>query len=292
LKKIYSGTQFFNELDMLEIRLETMSPYVDYFVISESVRTHAGNPKPLFYKENQDRYKRFHNKIIHQIVDHTPLVYDDLTKIKPLNDIHEHIIHNIRNAYWLNPVEHIAFIRDAYEKECISLALEGAADDDIIIIGDLDEIPRPEALEAVLKDFNPNENYLFQNEMFYMYLNLQKVNEPWWGVNVLSVENMLYSSISKIRQFKEGKRIGYGGWHFTYMGGEKAIIQKLESFSHQEFNNPQNKANVKMIVEHVKEMGLDALGRPSQFLLRDIRDGTFPQYVVDNTDKFEKYILK
>ena len=289
--KIYSGTQFFNELDMLEIRLETMSPYVDYFIISESIRTHSGVSKPLYYQENKDRYKKFHKKIIHQVVTDTPISYNDLINMKPENSLHEKIINGIKNAHWLHPISDIAFIRDAYEKDSVIRALPEKSNEDVIIVGDLDEIPRPDVLGKVLESFDCNENYLFQNEMFYMFLNLQKTNEPWWGVNVLTVENLINNPVSKIRQFKEGRKVYNGGWHFTYMGGAEAVIKKLESFSHQEFNNPYTKGNVQYILDNCVKLGVDVLGRPSEFLVRDINDGTFPEYIVKNQEKYKKYII-
>jgi len=287
---IYSGTEFLNEFDLLEIRLETMSPYIDYFIISESTKTHSAKPKPLYYEENKERFKKFHDKIIHQIITDTPVTYDDLLIMKPKDDLHERIIKGIKNAYWLNPVYDIAFIRDAYEKDSIIRAIPDANYNDIIIIGDLDEIPRPEILKNVLDNFNPEENYLFQNEMYYMFFNLQKVSEPWWGVNILTLRNLLDNPVSKIRQYKEGKKIDNGGWHFTYQGGTESIIKKLESFSHTEFDNPYTKNNVQYILDNWKTLNLDALGRPSQFVLRNIDDGTFPEYIVNNKEKFRKNI--
>jgi beta-1,4-mannosyl-glycoprotein beta-1,4-N-acetylglucosaminyltransferase len=50
---------FLNELDLLEIRLHSLAPYVDKFVLVESPLTHAGNPKPLFFEENKARFKDF-----------------------------------------------------------------------------------------------------------------------------------------------------------------------------------------------------------------------------------------
>ena len=141
--KVYNGFNFFNELDILELKLETLDSVVDYFVICESTKTHAGNPKELYYDENKDRYKKFHNKIIHYIIEDTPQTYEDLVKIKPQNTVHSQGITNLKSAHWLNPQRDISFIRDAYEKETIMRALgeSGAEATDIIIIGDLDEIP-------------------------------------------------------------------------------------------------------------------------------------------------------
>ena len=43
---------FYNELEMLEYRLETLYPVVDKFVIVEATRTFRGNPKPLLFSNN------------------------------------------------------------------------------------------------------------------------------------------------------------------------------------------------------------------------------------------------
>ena len=62
---------FFNELDIPEIRLNILDPYVDCFIISEATKTFSGKEKPLYYEENKDRFKKFHHKIIHNIVEDT-----------------------------------------------------------------------------------------------------------------------------------------------------------------------------------------------------------------------------
>ena len=59
MAKIYDVITFFNELDLLELRLEMLDPYVDRFVIVECVETFSGKPKPLHLKENYDRYKKY-----------------------------------------------------------------------------------------------------------------------------------------------------------------------------------------------------------------------------------------
>ena len=61
---VYDCFMFFNELDLLEIRLNILDPYVDYFVISECDTTFSGNPKKLYYEENKDRFKKFHHKFL------------------------------------------------------------------------------------------------------------------------------------------------------------------------------------------------------------------------------------
>jgi beta-1,4-mannosyl-glycoprotein beta-1,4-N-acetylglucosaminyltransferase len=68
---------FFNELDLLELRLNILDPYVDYFVISEATITFSGKAKPLYYLENKIRFKKFEDKIIHNIVNDTPNNFTD-----------------------------------------------------------------------------------------------------------------------------------------------------------------------------------------------------------------------
>lgn len=288
---IYAGTQFFNELELLEIRLETLYPIVDYFIIMEDTITHSGVSKPLYYQENKERYKKYQDKIIHYIIKDTPLVYQDLFDMTPENDVHEIVINGIKKAHWLNPIYDLSFIRDAYEKDCIIRAIPNVKIDDIIIPSDLDELPRPETLKRLLDNFDPDEIYLLANDNFYMYYNLQKISEPWFGANILTFENLLKKPVSELRQKKEGKRIENGGWHFTFMGGPKAVIKKIESYSHQEFNTPHLKDNIPYIVENCVKLGVDALGRPSEFKIRDINDGTFPEYIVKNQERLKDSII-
>ena len=69
---VYDCFQFFNELDILKIRLNVLSPVVDKFVISEATETFSGLPKPLYYEENKEMFREFEDKIIHQVVTDIP----------------------------------------------------------------------------------------------------------------------------------------------------------------------------------------------------------------------------
>lgn len=55
---------FFNELDLLEIRLHSLKPYVRKFVIAESEQTFTGIKKPLNFQVNRERYKDFNIEYI------------------------------------------------------------------------------------------------------------------------------------------------------------------------------------------------------------------------------------
>ena len=62
---IYDCFIFFNELDLLEIRLSELYNYVDYFVIVEANKTFKGKSKPFYFEENKQKYKKYLDKIIH-----------------------------------------------------------------------------------------------------------------------------------------------------------------------------------------------------------------------------------
>ena len=66
--KVIDVFPFFNEIDILEIRLNILEPFVDYFVISESTKAFQGQDKPLYYNENKEKFSKFNHKIIHNIV--------------------------------------------------------------------------------------------------------------------------------------------------------------------------------------------------------------------------------
>ena len=53
MAKVYDTFLFFNELDLLEIRLNILDDYVDYFVLCEANQTFSGKDKKLYYKENK-----------------------------------------------------------------------------------------------------------------------------------------------------------------------------------------------------------------------------------------------
>ena len=116
--KIFDCFAFFNELTLLEIRLNELSDVVDYFVIVESEKTHQNEDKELFYFKNKDddRFKKFSDKIIHVVV--------------KSDEFNNDTWHNERKQF-----------------DSIIKGLEIASEDDLIILGAADEIPRKETIE-------------------------------------------------------------------------------------------------------------------------------------------------
>ena len=147
---VYDCTQINNELDILEIRLNILDPYVDFFVISESVETFQGNPKPLYFAENKERFAKWKDKIIYNRV----------------------------GAYATNDV----FERTAYQKDCIRDALVNCKPDDIIYYGDVDEIWKPQDIEL-------HKIYKLEQNNYCYYLN-NRSSELWQGTNVCAYQKL------------------------------------------------------------------------------------------------------
>lgn len=282
---IYDCFMFFNELELLEIRLNELSGVVDKFVLVEATKTFSNKPKPLYYENNKERYSNFKDRIIHIIVDDSP----DTD----------------------NP-----WVLDHYQKNCIQRGLVDAKPQDVIIISDADEIPKAKTVSALLKnlkyDTSPfydvaryiikknmirryfkrivrNYNpfiYVFQQKPFYYYLNLAAtVHSQWYGTRLLFYRDFTLADEVRYSGYKIVKD---GGWHFSYMGGAQRIAQKIKSFAHSELDKPQY-TNTNSINELIKNKRL--LSDPSEILKPVPVDESFPRYIVENQSKYKDWIL-
>lgn len=236
--KLYDCFQFFNELDILEIRLELLYPYVDYFVISETSRTHSDKAKPYFFDENKQYFKKYLDKIIH-IKEEFPT---EILKMGQRDETNKHNIQYniISKIYDFEESEgqlkqYPTFCRDYLQREFLKYGLLDCQDDDLIMVSDLDEIPKPEVVKKI-KD-EKLINYCVMQDCFNYYINnLSHTN--WYGNYVVEYKETKSVSLTHLRN----KRVNFlkiddGGWHLSYMGGEQRIKTKIESYAHQEFNH-------------------------------------------------------
>lgn len=278
--KIYDTFIFFNELDLLEIRLNILNDFVDYFVLVESTRTFTGNDKPLYYQENKDRFKDFNHKIIHIVVDDMPNSAEELNARGNVNSIQRDIIRDCLTtpnvprgaAHWL---------REFYQKEQIKRGLVNAEDEDFVLISDLDEIWDPN----IEFDFSFNGNYRLNQKVFTYYLN-NRSSEDWHGTVASKYKNIKNYSVNHIRTPNRNQYqvIPNGGWHFTFQGGKEAIKNKIEAYSHQEKNNNSIKSNIARNME----LNIDVFGR--RFKLW-VDNDNLPTYIKNNKEKY-KHLIK
>jgi len=266
MKKTIDCFTFFNELDLLEIRLKYLYPVVDYFVIVESDTSFNGKNKELIFKKNKGKFKDYSDKIIYLSI-----------KMKSFFDSGL----NSEEAVWE---------REKYQRNCINDGLRtlNLEQDDLILISDIDEIPNKDVLQSIQSDNYENvelqqknslsiivktlsyflktvfyklinsSNYKYRYRLKFMYyilikrykpsvsfkmvinyyyINYQKTDEIWHGLQCVTPEWLNIFTIDEIRSFRRipVKSINCG-WHFSYLGGKEMIIYKIKNFSHQEFN--------------------------------------------------------
>ena len=284
MRKIYDCFNFFNELDLLEIRLNTLNDVVDYFVIVEADVTHSGLNKPFYYENNIDRFAKFKDKIINFKIFDTPSIFTNLVNSSTdveLNKIY-HYINTQTNSFDRNTQQH--FGRDFFQKESVRRALVDCNDEDVIIYSDLDEFPNPEIIKNVDK-LDLSKIYRLNQNMYCYYLNVFK--EPnWFGSRILNYNTVKNMSLNEVRNNNNlSIELKNGGWHFSFTGGEEMVKKKIMSYSHQEFNNN----NVLSSIENKINNNIDPYSRGN--LMTVEIDETYPEYLINNMDKY-KHLIK
>jgi len=215
--KIIDCFLFYNELELLTYRLNILKDVVDYFIIVESKHTFVGKEKPLIFYENKHLFEKFNEKIIHIIVTDFPYKYPNI---------------NISNSeQWIN---------ENFQREQIKRGIEKIhlQNEDIITITDVDEIPDPNTLLKI-KNNEIQADFSSLNMDLYYY-NLNSKLGIWDKPKIISFEKYKELSMSMscndIRH-RHCKSIDNGGWHLSYFGDSNFIKNKIENFSHQEYNN-------------------------------------------------------
>lgn len=184
-----------DELDMLECRLAELEDSPVYrHVLVEAPVTHRGVPKPLYYQENQARFARWADKIIH-VVAHPPGASDPWDRE-----------HAQRDAAWE--------------------VLKDAAPYDRLLLSDIDEIPSPAVWEAT-----PPVLLMMRVAVFAVDW-LWPVLEPCGVLVRASDAGPGLGSVRDGR--KNFPQLNGAGWHLSWMGGHSAHLAKLASHCHLE----------------------------------------------------------
>jgi beta-1,4-mannosyl-glycoprotein beta-1,4-N-acetylglucosaminyltransferase len=258
---VYDCFTFFNELDILEMRLNILSNVVDKFVLVEADRTFSNMKKPLFFEKNQARYSKFLGKIIY---------------IKVIN----------------YPEYKDAWNMEYYQRNKITDGICCCDIDDIILVSDVDEIPNPDAI----KYYKENERGLYAliQDLYNYYLNYKRCFFKTWDLaKIARYEDIIKLNYTpqQLRDSKTGKVIQNGGWHFSCLGGIKAIKYKIGAFSHQEYNNEKYIGDE--ILEKKIRRGLDIYNRKDyRFKPVKITIATHPVYIVNNKERYSNYIYE
>ena len=294
--KVFDVFLFGYELDLLEIRLNLLDPYVDYFVFSESRWAFSGMEKGLYYRDNKERFKKFEDKIIYtEIPDPTESQLDEISKK-----------YNIGG--------YPTYQRDVYQKNSIKTVLEEHCnDDDIIICSDLDEVPNPEVLEELDSFYSPENVYNFAQDNYQAALNWFETTgtilsqtpdfeygeeKPRWvGSKMFSFSTLKKYTLTDMRRplpQENNMRVYPGGWHWSTVGSahtgtmEDRILMKIKTTAHKELDT----TNIaKTISQKISEDKSPIGQENAAYTTLEFNEDNFPDYLIKNKEKYA-YLIK
>ena len=264
---IYDCFTFFDENEILEIRLNELNKYVDYFIIIEFGQTHQGTLKP----------KNIDTKILDKFS--SKIRYYFIEKFENINKPHG---------------------RDQFQRNYVLKGLFDAQINDIIIISDIDEIPDLRNFE--LKKVKEEIVAFSQSHSMYK-LNLllkkkwigsklckfKKLKSPQWLRALRMNKKYSFFRIDKLlspRYVINSKIVEKGGWHFGWLRDTSSIIKKIESYAHSEHNTNYYKNNnfIEKCINEKKNFF------NTNEILKEVNLNELPEYVQNNIEKFKKWL--
>ena len=294
--KIFDCFMYFDEDEILDLRINILNEKVDYFVIVESTYNHKGENRKLLF--NINKFERFKKKIIY-------LVYDQIPhRVKEIRD-------NDSEKIKINKHIYNAVFRENAQRNYIINGIKDADKDDIIIISDIDEIPNINSCNfSKIK----NEIIIFKQDMFHYKYNLCIPNFKWSGSKAIkkkklispqwlrNIKNRKYPIYRIDTFFSEKKYINIkmienGGWHFTNIKTANEILHKYKSYLHHwEFDETNIDENeIQNLIDSKRAIyNLKTDKRNNKFKdgvkLEKYNINKLPIYIQDNLKKYQKWI--
>ena len=231
--------QFYNELDILELRLKNLDPHVDLFILSESPETHSGNPKPLYFQENKERFSQWLPKIRHIVC-------------PPCES----------NGLW---------DREKFQRECIIKGMNDIPDDATVMISDADEIPDMNKL----KDIDKTKTYSVNMIMFEFSFDYVFTGEPWFGTVITNAKAFRHLGPNFFRDNRWKFPYLVGGWHCSSFGDAEHVWNKIKNYAHSA--DEKHKYQTIDHIRNYVENGIHADG--SMKLVRTPKNTPLPLHV-------------
>lgn len=209
--KVYDCFMFSHELDLLNLRLHELYDYVDYFIIVESSETHSGLPKPLYFRENQELFEKFSEKIINVAIEGFPTPPTD------------------KDPNWF---------RENFQRNQILTVLQSldVKDNDCIMLSDIDELPDRNSVLQIRHHLRRSQVITFRQRWLNWNFDLEN-QEEWPGTQIMLWSDFKNTTPQKIRDGRYNIGVvsdDVRGWHLSWFGDNNTIHEKLKSFAHQE----------------------------------------------------------
>ena len=296
IMRIFDCFMYFDEEIVLDTRLNYLDPYVDYFVIIESCYTHRGDKRDL--KFDIKKYKKFKDKIIYKVYDHIPNKIEKVLE----NDNED----TKSSKYIMN-----ALYRENGQRNFISEGIKEANDEDLILVSDVDEIPKLSNID--IKKVS-QKIILFKQDMFYYKFNLKLPNIEWTGTKGCKKKNLI--NAQWLRNIKDRKYplyrldtffsknkyisikiVNNGGWHFSNIKSAEEIEHKLKSYlHHREFDlEPLDTEGIKKIMNNKQaiydlrvDKTVNKIGSGDQLEKYNLEN--LPETIKLNLDKYRKWL--
>ena len=295
--KIYDCFMFSDEKMILDIRLNVMNEYVDYFVIVESKYKHNGDIKDKNFDINQ--FTKFKDKIIYIYQDKEPEGLISTNFKNDQNKMYKNILHN-------------TYLRENSQRDMIKEGISEASQNDLVMVGDIDEIPNLKNFDF---DIKKNEIVVFKQLMFYYKLNLfykeliwsgtkacikKELKSPQWLRNIKAKKYPRWrlDTIFSNKKYRNIRIINEGGWHFTNIMTPNEIFVKLNSFLHNvdfklsglTLNDIKNMVGErKILYDHFADQ--KKIHRwDSKVVLKPINLSYLPEYIYSNKEKYKNWL--
>lgn len=254
------------EADILEIRLNILNDYVDEFIIVEAPTTFSGASKPLYYERDKARFERWADKIRYFVIDENWTPEEE--------NLAENSPNTAGAAHWK---------REFLQKESIKKVLTHLHDDDIVFVGDVDEVWNPNHLESFRAHGTAWERPLKLKCNVYTYYLNNHSSEEFYGPIVCSFNILKKDILNHMRASEHTKSTAFypiAAWHFTSMGGPEALKKKLtDSYTDESYAHPAILAGIE------KRYGQeDFLGRSFTY---SIDESNWPQYLKENRQRYQ-----
>ncbi|KAA0593844.1 hypothetical protein J2848_005792 [Azospirillum lipoferum] len=257
-RRIFDCCTFFNEAEILEVRLAELYDVVERFVVVEATHTHSGEPKPLSFGDHHERFRPYMDKIRYVVVDEL-----------------------IGTFSWQ---------REAYQRDAILRGLDGCRDDDMVIVSDVDEILRREVVER-LRGGGPAFDTVFTAELdlFFYRLNYRFARN-WRAAGAAPFRFIRQTGPNAVRYLAKqdiGHLIRDAGWHFSWMGDLKRFAAKLNAYAHQEHAQSFGEGNMAGVASFLDGGGALPEGAPgAREEYEVVAVDRHPRLVRDNLDRF------
>ena len=195
--RLVDSFMFYNELDVLELRLTVLDKYVDRFILVEAEMNHSGGPKELFFQKNKQRYEKWLHKITHIVVTAEE-----------------------------SPKDKDPWSREKYQRHCI---LRGIQDDDsIVMISDVDEIPDLSKIKLSPYETRAVHMWMFEYSFDYIF-----TGEPWIGTVITNCELFKRAGPNHLRDNRwKFPHFRTAGWHLSSFGNGAHVATKHLTFAH------------------------------------------------------------